>query len=72
MMPPGFLKGDEEEEGALHNFIRFFLAMRKKRKRRTTIQHEPEIYLSLLRHDMVDESEFSPSCSGLFIASRYR
>jgi hypothetical protein len=46
MIPPGFLKGDEEEEGALHNFIRFFLAMRKKRKRRTTIQHEPEIYLS--------------------------
>jgi hypothetical protein len=46
MMPPGFSKGDEEEEGALHNFTRILLAIRKKRKKRTIIQQEPEIYLS--------------------------
>jgi hypothetical protein len=46
MMPLGFSKGDEEEEGVLHNFTRILLAMRKKRKRRKIIQQEPEIYLS--------------------------
>jgi hypothetical protein len=34
MMPLGFSKADEEEEGVLHNFTRILLAMRKKRKRR--------------------------------------
>jgi hypothetical protein len=38
MMPPGFSKGDEEEEGVLYNFTRILLAMRKKRKTRTIIQ----------------------------------
>jgi hypothetical protein len=46
MMPPGFSKGDKEEEGVLHNFTRILLAMRKKRNRRTIIQQEPVIYLS--------------------------
>jgi hypothetical protein len=46
MMPPGFSKVDEEEEGELHNFTRILLAIRKKRKRRTITQQEPEIYLS--------------------------
>jgi hypothetical protein len=46
MMPPRFSKGDEEEEGVLHNFTRILLAMTKKRKRRTIIQQEPVIYLS--------------------------
>jgi hypothetical protein len=46
MMPPGFSKGDEEEKGVLHNFTRILLATRKKRKRRTIIQQEPEIHLS--------------------------
>jgi hypothetical protein len=48
-MPPGFSKGDkeeEEEEGVLHNFTRILLAMRKKRKTRIIIQQKPEIYLS--------------------------
>jgi hypothetical protein len=27
MMPPGFSKGDEEEEGVLHNFTRILLVM---------------------------------------------
>jgi hypothetical protein len=45
-MPPGFSKGDEEEEGVLHNFTRILLAMMKKRKRRTIIQQEHVIYLS--------------------------
>jgi hypothetical protein len=46
MMPPGFSKEDKEEEGVLHNFTRIFLAMRKKRKRRTIIQQEPVVYLN--------------------------
>jgi hypothetical protein len=46
MMPPGFSKGDKEEERVLHNFTRILLATRKKRKRRTIIQQEPMIYLS--------------------------
>jgi hypothetical protein len=46
MMPFGFSKGDEEEEGVLHNFTRILLAIRKERKRRTIIQQLPEIYLS--------------------------
>jgi hypothetical protein len=46
MMPPEFSKGDEEEEGVLHNFTRILLAMRKKRKRGTIIQQETVIYLS--------------------------
>jgi hypothetical protein len=38
-MPPGFSKGDkEEEEGAVHNLTRILLAMRKKKNRRTIIQ----------------------------------
>jgi hypothetical protein len=45
-MPHEFSKGDEEEEGALHNFTRILLSMREKRKRRTIIQQEPVIYLS--------------------------
>jgi hypothetical protein len=45
MMPLGFSKGDEEEEGALRNFTRIVLAMRKKRKRRVVIQQEHVIYL---------------------------
>jgi hypothetical protein len=46
MMPPGFSKGDEEEEGALHNFTRILLAMIMKRKRRIIIRQELVIYLS--------------------------
>jgi hypothetical protein len=46
MMPPGFSKGDEEEEGVLHNFTRILLAIRKNIKRRIIIQQEPVIYLS--------------------------
>jgi hypothetical protein len=37
-MPPGFSKGDKEEEGAVHNLTRILLAMRKKKNRRTIIQ----------------------------------
>jgi hypothetical protein len=50
MMPPGLSRGDEEVKGALHNFTRILLDMRKKRKRRTIIQQDPVIYLSWLRH----------------------
>jgi hypothetical protein len=32
MMPPGFSKGDEEEEGALHNFTRILLAIEGEEK----------------------------------------
>jgi hypothetical protein len=39
-------KGDEEEEGALHNFTRILLAMIMKRKRRIIIRQELVIYLS--------------------------
>jgi hypothetical protein len=46
MMPPGFSKGDKEEEGVLHNFTRILLAMREKGNKRTIIQQEPEIHLS--------------------------
>jgi hypothetical protein len=30
MMPPRFSKGDEEEEGVLHDFTKILLATRKK------------------------------------------
>jgi hypothetical protein len=32
-MPPGFSKGDEEEEGALHNFTRILLAIEGEKER---------------------------------------
>jgi hypothetical protein len=50
MMPPGFSKGDKEEEGALHYFTRILLAMKEKEKRGIVIQQESVIYLSWLRH----------------------
>jgi hypothetical protein len=46
MMPPGFSKGDNEEEEVLHNFTRILLAIREKWGRTTIIQQEPMIYLS--------------------------
>jgi hypothetical protein len=50
-MPPGFSKGDEEEEGALHYFTRILLATKEKGKKGTIIQHESVIYMSWSRHD---------------------
>jgi hypothetical protein len=35
-MPPGFSKGDEEEEGALHYFTRILLAIEGEREERNS------------------------------------
>jgi hypothetical protein len=32
-MPPGFSKGDDEEEGSLHNFTRILLAIEGEKER---------------------------------------
>jgi hypothetical protein len=47
-VPPGFLKGEKEEEGSLHNFTRILLAMKEKEEKGTVIQQESIIYPSWL------------------------
>jgi hypothetical protein len=68
-MPPGFSKGDEEEEGVLHNFTGILLAMREKRERSDTAR---VCNLSELVETWSMRVSFLYRASSLFIASRYR
>jgi hypothetical protein len=43
-VPPGFSRGDEEEEVLLHHFTRILLAMKWRKEKEAVIQQESTIY----------------------------